>query len=78
MIPRYLHLIWIQSRDALPPSDLQNVKALERLNPDWICTIWDDQSITKLLEVEFPDWLPLYQDPSRYWLFFIAGSLVNV
>lgn len=63
MIPKNLHLIWIQGKDALRPLDKKNLVALERLNPDWKCIVWDNDSIDNLLKNQVPELIPMFRDP---------------
>ena len=66
-IPRRIHHVWIQGRKSLRADETRRgrVDAIQRLNPGWSYTVWEEQSIRRLLASIGEEYLELYDRVTR-------------
>jgi mannosyltransferase OCH1-like enzyme len=50
----FIHFIWLQGADELPPEDQANIDQWRAMNPDWVVRVWDDDSLAELIKVRSP------------------------
>lgn len=62
-VPRVVHLIWMQGREAAPPKYAANIAAWGPLNPGWTVRFWDEAQIRALAAERYPEWAHLV-DPA--------------
>lgn len=81
-IPKTIHQIWFQGRDAIPDKHRQFVERWKLLNPDHNHVIWDSEAIEELL-VQSPRWKHVYDgfplmiqkiDFSKYVILYLYGG----
>ena len=82
-IPRIIHQVWLQGRDQVPER-FHEFQASWRINhPEWEYRIWDDSSITELLQTRFPWFIDTYRryrhlvqrvDAGRYFILYQYGG----
>ena len=60
MIPRKIHIIWIQGLNAMPEENIALVRSLWNNNPSYKVFLWDNHRISRLLKHLYPDLFHVY------------------
>ena len=60
MIPRKIHIIWIQGLNAMPDENIALVRSLWKNNPSYKVFLWDNNRISRLLKHLYPDLFHIY------------------
>ncbi len=62
MVPRIIHQIWIQGAASLPARYVKYCGTWRSKNPEWRYILWDDGSLTQLMERHHPQLLYRYRE----------------
>lgn len=81
MIPKIIHVIWIQGQDKLPQKYQENIDSIKKHHASWKLRIWSEKEIVEILTDEI---LTIYRaetvnaakaDVARYFILQKCGGI---
>lgn len=63
----YIHQIWLQGKDELPPNYVKYSKKYKDINNNYTYKLWSENDIRELVKTKYPEILSIY-DGYEFWV----------